>query len=79
MEKDRDLALALVRALLERDRERDPLVSLLRVLPPPNQPNPLGSLERPPEVCRGRGQDQIPDPPLDTCQGRPQDPCQDPQ
>ena len=76
-EKDQDLAL--VKALLERDREKDPLASLLRVLPPPNRPeHPRGSLDRPLEVCRGQDQDQNPGPPLDTCRGRPQDPCQDP-
>ena len=79
MKVGRDQDLALVRVLLERDRERDPLVSHLRVLPPPNQSNHplLGSLERPQEVCRGQDQDQIPVPPLDTCRGRHQDPCLD--
>ena len=78
MKVERDQDLALAKALLEKDRERDPLVSLLRVLPPPNRPkHPRGSLDHPPEVYRGQDQDQIPVPQSDTCRGRHQDPCQD--
>ena len=75
--RDRDPAPLRAHLVTIKSRGMALLVSLLRVPPQPNQPNLLGSLDCPPEVCQGRGQDQIPDPPSDMCRGRRQDHCQD--
>ena len=75
---ERDRGRAPLRALQVKSRGMGPLVSLLLVPPQPNQQNLLGSLDRPPEVCQGRGQDQFPDHPSDMCRGRHQGHCQDP-
>ena len=58
-----------------KDKEKDPLVSLVRALPLLYQTSPQGSPGHPLGVCQGQSQGQALDPPSDMCQERHQDQC----